>query len=74
VRLYKSLVDQRRVWTQRIHAELFQHGVAVPEAAIRSVTTRERLTGDEVTLTPAGPATGAGGLLDARGHRLRRSR
>ena len=54
VRLYKSLVDQRRVWTQRIHAELFQHGVAVPEAAIRSVTTRERLTGDEVTLTPAG--------------------
>src|ERR687898_84663 len=54
VRLYKSLVDQRRVWTQRIHAELFQHGVAVPEAAIRSATTRERLTGDEVTLTPAG--------------------
>lgn len=54
VRLYKSLVDQRRVWTQRIHAELFQHGVAVPEAAIGSVTTRERLTGDEVTLTPAG--------------------
>ena len=38
VRLYKSLVDQRRVWTQRIHAELFQHGVAVPEAAIRSAT------------------------------------
>ena len=32
VRLYKSLVDQRRVWIQRIHAELFQHGVAVPEA------------------------------------------
>jgi transposase len=29
VRLYKSLVDQRLVWTQRIHAELFQHGVAV---------------------------------------------
>src|ERR687898_1685801 len=54
VRLYKSLIDQRTVWTQRIHAELFQHGVAVPEAAIRSVTTRERLTGDEVTLTPAG--------------------
>ena len=38
VRLYKSLVDQRRVWIQRIHAELFQHGVAVPEAAIRSAT------------------------------------
>jgi hypothetical protein len=27
VRLYKSLVDRRLAWTQRIHAELFQHGV-----------------------------------------------
>ena len=36
VRLYTSLVDQRRVWIQRVHAELFQHGVAVPEAQIRS--------------------------------------
>src|ERR687898_1279894 len=53
VRLYKSLVDQRRVWTQRIHAELFQHGVAVPEAAIRSASTREWLPGDEVNFTPA---------------------
>ena len=43
VRLYKSLVDQRRVWIQRIHAELFQHGVAVPEAEIRSADTRDRL-------------------------------
>ena len=54
VRLYKSLVDQRRVWIQRIHAELFQHGVAVPEAAIRSAATRDRLLSDEVDLTPAG--------------------
>jgi transposase len=53
VRLYKSLVDQRTVWTQRIHAELFQHGVAVPEAAIRSASTRARLAGDEVNLSPA---------------------
>jgi transposase len=53
VRLYKSLVDQRLVWTQRIHAELFQHGVAVPEAQIRSASTRAWLAGDEVTLTPA---------------------
>jgi len=53
VRLYKSLVDQRLVWTQRIHAELFQHGVAVPEAQIRSAATRARLAGDDVTLTPA---------------------
>jgi transposase len=54
VRLYKSLVDQRRVWIQRIHAELFQHGVAVPEGAIRSAVTRDRLLSDEVDLTPAG--------------------
>src|ERR671918_2741700 len=53
VRLYKSLVDQRLVWTQRIHAELFQHGVAVPEAQIRSTATRAWLASDDVTLTPA---------------------
>jgi hypothetical protein len=51
--LYKSLIDQRTVWTQRIHAELFQHGVAVPEGQIRSAATRAWLAGDEVTLTPA---------------------
>jgi transposase len=53
VRLYKSLVDQRTVWTQRIHAELFQHGVSVPEGRIRSESTRAWLSSDEVTLTPA---------------------
>jgi transposase len=53
VRLYKTLVDQRRMWIQRIHAELFQHGVAVPEAQIRTASTRAWLAGDEVTLTPA---------------------
>ena len=53
VRLYKWLVDQRLVWVQRIHAELFHHGVAVPEGAIRSPSTRALLAGDEVTLTPA---------------------
>jgi transposase len=53
VRLYKSLVDQRLVWTQRIHAELFQHGVAVPESAIRSVQTRARLASNDVVLTEA---------------------
>ena len=53
VRLYKSLVDQRRVWIQRIHAELFQHGVAVPEAQIRTASTRALLAGNEVTLTAA---------------------
>jgi len=39
---------------QRINAELFQHGVAVPEAAIRSAVTRDRFLSDEVNLTPAG--------------------
>ena len=53
VRLYKSLVDQRLVWTQRIHAELFQHGVAVPESAIRSAQTRAMLASNDVVLTAA---------------------
>src|SRR5919106_114540 len=52
-RLYKSLVDQRLVWTQRIHAELFQHGVAVPEAQIRAAATRAGLMGNEVALSTA---------------------
>jgi transposase len=53
VRLYKSLVDQRLVWMQRIHAELFQHGVAVPESAIRSTQTRALLASNDVVLTEA---------------------
>jgi transposase len=53
VRLYKSLVDQRTVWIQRIHAELFQHGVAVPEVAIGSTATRDRLLGNEENVSPA---------------------
>jgi transposase len=52
-RLYKSLVDQRRVWVQRIHAELFQHGVALPEQPIRAAATRAWLGGDEVELSGA---------------------
>ena len=53
VRLYKSLTDQRSTWTQRIHAELYQHGVAVPEGRIRSAETRAWLLGGEVELSPA---------------------
>ena len=53
VRLYKSLLDQRRVWIQRIHAELFQHGVAVPEGQIGAPATRQWLAGDDVALTAA---------------------
>jgi transposase len=51
--LYKSLMDQRRVWIQRIHAELFHHGVALPEGQIRSTDTRAWLAGDGVQLSPA---------------------
>ena len=54
MRLYKSLVDQRTKWVQRIHAELYQHGVAVQEGAIRSAVTRARLAGDTVQLSPVG--------------------
>jgi transposase len=54
VRLYKSLVDQRTQWTKRIHAELYQHGVAVPEGNIRSDNTRAWLASDAVRLSPAG--------------------
>ena len=53
VRLYKSLIDQRTKWVQRIHAELYQHGVAVPESAIRYVKTREWLAAGEVALSDA---------------------
>ena len=54
VRLYVSLVNQRTVWCQRIHAELYQHGVAVPEGAIRTAATRAMLADGDVALSPAG--------------------
>ncbi len=53
VRLYKTLLDQRRMWIQRIHAELFQHGVSVPEGQIASSQTRDWLTGEGVALDAA---------------------
>jgi transposase len=53
VRLYKTLVDQRTGWTQRIHAELYQHGVAVPEGAIRSVDTRALLADPGLAISAA---------------------
>jgi transposase len=53
VRLYKALVDQRTQWVQRIHAELYHHGVAVPEAAIRCEKTRAALTGPALAISPA---------------------
>ena len=54
VRLYLSLVNQRTVWCQRIHAELYQHGVAVPEGAIRTAATWSMLAEGDVALSPAG--------------------
>jgi transposase len=54
VRLYVSLVNQRTVWCQRIHAELYQHGVAVPEGAIRTAATRSMLADGDLALSPAG--------------------
>jgi transposase len=53
VRLYKSLIDQRTTWVQRIHAELYQHGVAIPEGAIRWQKTRAGLASKTLALTPA---------------------
>src|SRR5215207_8930472 len=38
-RLYKTLVDQRSTWVQRIHAELYQHGVTLPETSVRWART-----------------------------------
>jgi transposase len=54
VRLYKTLVEQRTRWVQRIHAELFQHGLAVPDDQIASETTKRRLLADlTAPLSPA---------------------
>jgi transposase len=53
VRLYVSLINQRTVWCQRIHAELYQHGVTVPEGAIRTPTTRAMLADTGLGLSPA---------------------
>ena len=53
VRLYKSLVDQRTQWAQRVHAELFQHGLPVSENAVRSAKTRAALTSPALPVSPA---------------------
>ena len=53
VRLYKTLLDQRTQWIQRIHAELFQHGVPVHEGEITSESNRCALVDPRLALTPA---------------------
>jgi transposase len=51
VRLYKSLVDERTGWIQRIHAQLFHQG-APPQPGLLSSDGRLRLKATE--LSPAG--------------------
>jgi transposase len=51
--LYKSLVDQRTQWTQRIHAELYQHGVALPAAKLASADTRAVLADPALAVSAA---------------------
>jgi transposase len=55
VRLYKTLLDERTAWTQRIHAELYQHGVGLAEGTrLRDGETRCRLLEDRsLELSPA---------------------
>ena len=47
------VVDQRVVWVQRIHTELHQHGVALPEEHFRSENTHQLLLGTDVELSEA---------------------
>jgi len=54
VRLYKSLVDQRTLWCQRIHATLYHHGVTIPEGAIRTEKTRSMLQSNDLFVSKAG--------------------
>lgn len=53
-RLYKTLIDQRSTWVQRIHAELYQHGVTLLEASIRWANTRAALEDGTIEISPAG--------------------
>jgi hypothetical protein len=41
------------MWIQRIHAEMFQHGVALPTDEIHSEEVRTRLGSHETQLSPA---------------------
>ena len=67
VRLYKSLLDQRIRWIQRIHAECYQHGLAVSEEAICAEGTRTALAEAGLALTPVAHQRIAAGfsMIDA---------
>ena len=58
-RLYCTLMDERRAWQQRIHAQLFQHGCAQIRALL-SAAGREALVHAE--LSAAGRQYGAAAL------------
>ena len=64
VRLYKSLVDERTGWIQRIHAQVFHQG-APPQPGLLTTDGRIRLKAAE--LSPAGAAAVdvALGMIDA---------
>ncbi len=47
-RLYYTLMDERRAWQQRIHAQLFHQGCP-PIKALLSAAGRETLTGTELS-------------------------
>jgi transposase len=65
IRVYKAVVDQRTQWVQRIHAELYQHGVAVQESAIRSAATRAQLADIDVSPAARQRLTIAYSMIDA---------
>lgn len=54
VRLYKTLVDQRTQWIQRIHAELFQHGVPVPDGELTTTAVKAWLCDPALPVSEAG--------------------
>ena len=71
VRLYKALVDQRTMWCQRIHAELYQHGVSVPEGSVRSAAHPGVARGRRGAAERRGPRPDPGRVSDDRGDRDR---
>src|SRR5215210_1853739 len=53
VRLRQTLADERRAWLQRVHAQLFHHGIAVA-GELAKPAARDWLT--TIELSPAGRA------------------
>ena len=66
VRVYKALVDQRTQWVQRIHAELFQHGVACS----RGRRSARRQTRERLRRRRAQPSAAAGRQRIALGYSM----